>query len=99
MSGASGCFLVVGFLVAGGGGGAGVGGVVGLTSWFPRQIQRVPVNSGPNADRIWSDLSGTPGCFVVVGVVVVVGGGGCGVVGGIVECYQSIPTSIPATSG
>ena len=28
---------------------------------FPRQFQRVPANSGPGADWIWSDLSGAAG--------------------------------------
>ena len=33
----------------------------GVASRFPRQFQRVPANSGPRADRIWSDLSGAAG--------------------------------------
>ena len=68
-----------------------------VTSRFPRQFERLPAKSGPGADRIWLDLSGAAGCFVVVGVVVV-GGGGGGVVGGI-GCYQSVSPTIPASSG
>ena len=71
---------------------------MGVTSWFPRQFQRYPVNSGPRADRIWLDVSGAAGCFVVVGVVVV-GVGAGDVVGGVIGCYQLVSTSIPATSG
>ena len=69
---------------------------LGVASRFPRQFQRVPANSGPGADMIWVDQSGAAGCFVVVGVAVV---GGGGVVGGVVGCYQSVSTSIPASSG
>ena len=72
--------------------------LLGVTHRFPLEFQRLPANSGPRADRIWLDLSGAAGCFVVVGVVVV-GGGGGGVVGGVVGCYQSVSTSIPASSG
>ena len=69
----------------------------GVPSRRPHQFGRVPAKSGPGADRIWLDLSGAAGCFVVVGVVVV-GGGGGGVVGGI-GCYQSVSPTIPASSG
>ena len=64
---------------------------------FPRPFQRLAANSGPRADRIWWDLSGAAGCFVVVGVVGGCGGGG--VVGCVVGCYQLVSTSIPASSG
>jgi hypothetical protein len=70
--------------------------VSGVTHRFPRQFQRVLAKSGPGADRIWLDLSGAAGCFVVVGVVVV---GGGGVVGGVVGCCQPVSASIPASSG
>ena len=30
----------------------------GVASRFPRQFRRVPANSEPGADGIWSDLSG-----------------------------------------
>ena len=33
----------------------------GVASRFPRQFRRVPDNSGPRADGIWSDLSGAAG--------------------------------------
>ena len=71
---------------------------MGVTSRFPRQFRRFPAISGPKADRIWTDLSGATGCFVVVGFVVG-GGGGGGVVGDVVGCYPSVSSSIPTTSG
>ena len=67
---------------------------MGVIRRFPRHFERLPANSGPRADWIWLDLSGTARCFVVGG-----GGGGGGAVGGVVGCYPSVSTSIPATSG
>ena len=66
--------------------------LLGVISRFPPPFKRLPGNSGPRADRIWLDLSGASGCFVVVGFVVG-GGGGGGVVGGVVGCYSSLSTS------
>ena len=73
---------------------------MGVTSRFPRPFKRLPGNCGPRSDRIWLDLSGAAGCFLVVDVVVVVvGGGGGGVVGGVIGCYPSVSASFRATSG
>ena len=92
LSGAAGCFVVVGVVVVGGGGGGVVGGVVGC---YQSVSTSIPGSSGqfrPRVDWIWLDLSGAAGCFVVVGVVV--GGGGGGVVGDVVGCGGGVVAGV-----